>query len=299
MTNYKKSFCLLLGATLFMGSLGMAWADDCSVISATIGQERVLMKKKALVDAALATCPADPGIAYQNGYVLERLRKYQEALDSYKKAITLDPGYAKAYFSVGDIYILQKDYEKAVEAYSEGLLRDPGDERAKSSLAEALVNVKGKGGKVKEVKVQAVSPAPIEKETKTADSSKSVKEEPLQYLLAPIIRLDIPFHEKTAVLSQEAKDVLSVVVGQAMNRDDMRNSQFEIGGYTDNTGDASKNDDISKQRAVAVQKFLTDNFAIGADRLKTAYHGAKNPKVANDSPAKREINNRVAFAKVK
>ena len=96
---------------------------------------------------------------------------------------------------------------------------------------------------------------------------------------APILRLQVPFFKKTTDISQDARDVLAVVVGQAMNRRDMADSRFEVGGHTDNTGEAAKNKEISKKRAEATRSYLTDNFGIKADRLQVAYHGEKKPLV--------------------
>ncbi len=119
-----------------------------------------------------------------------------------------------------------------------------------------------------------------------------------KFAVAPITRLNVPFHQKSIDLSQDAQDVLSVVVGQAMNRKDIRGNSFEVGGHTDNLGDAGKNYDISKKRAINVKKYLTEGFGIDSSRLKLAYHGQKKSKVPNNSPANQAINRRVDFIKI-
>jgi outer membrane protein OmpA-like peptidoglycan-associated protein len=78
----------------------------------------------------------------------------------------------------------------------------------------------------------------------------------------------------------------------------MRSSGFEIGGHTDNLGNADRNYDISKKRAIVVQKYLTEGFGIAPDRLKLAYHGQKKPIVPNNSPANQKLNRRVDFSKI-
>lgn len=149
MDCHKTTSPLLVGAVLLLVGFGssVALAADCKELHDGIRNERGLMKKKALVDAALEECPKDPDIVYQSGYMFERLRKYKAALASYQKAISLDIGYAKAYFSVGDIEALQHNYGKAAKAYMEGLRYEPGDERAKRSFAEARVKYKEATGK--------------------------------------------------------------------------------------------------------------------------------------------------------
>lgn len=273
-----------------MVSLGntVAIAADCEGMHDAISKERVLIKKKTQVEAAVGQCPGHPGIAYQHGYVLERFRKYKEALAGYNRAIEIDPGYAKAYFSIGDIHVLQNNYEKAVKAYQDGLQQEPGDARAINSLNAILAKHKVPAGVNSNIEV--ISAKPVGKGGNLADNSKSAPNKARQYTVIPVTRLEIPFEAQTAVLSQEARDVLSVVVGQAMNRADMSDSKFEVGGHTENLGSEKKNDDIARKRAVTVQKYLVENFAISDKRLTTVGHGSKKPKSG--------MNSRVDFARI-
>jgi outer membrane protein OmpA-like peptidoglycan-associated protein len=309
MINYKKTYALLVGAVLLLTGLGrgLASAADCGALHEAIRQERVLVNKRTLVEAALKSCPNDPDIYYQNGYILERLRKYADAMASYRKAIALEPGYAKAYFSLADILALQNDYGEAVAAYREGLRHDPGDERAKGSLDAVLAKYQEDSGQ-KDLAVPvspavpAVSAVPAVPAVPVIEAQKTAPPKAVavtsDFAVAPIVRLEIPFSQKTAALSRDAQDVLSVVVGQAMKRENMRSNKFEIGGHTDNQGDANKNYEISKERAEAVKDFLVEGFSIEPGRLKLAYHGPKKPKAPNDSPANQELNRRVDFTRL-
>lgn len=292
---YGSLTFVMLSAVCLIGEV--AGAADCKALYEAVHQERVLMKKEALVKEALRVCPDDPDISYQNGYILERLRKYEEALAAYKKTIDLDPGYAKAYFSLGDIKASLKNYEEAAAAYREGLRHDPGDKRARSSLQEALAKFDESATPLTPVsqgKPLVPGDGGEEDRPKADIPQKAAKKAP-QHAVAPIARLSIPFPEKTTELSQEARDVLSVVVGQAMNRDDMLDNRFEVGGHTDNRGAVGSNIEIAGKRAEAVKKYVTEGFGIDPKRLKTAAHGPKKPKVPNDSSENRGINNRVDF----
>ena len=303
MGNMRIACALVAWAVLMLvGSLdGVAVAADCKVLKESIRKERTLMKKKALIEDAMKSCPKDADIVYQNGYSYERLRKYEEAIQYYRKAISLDNGFAKAYFSIGDIQMLLKNYQEAVDSYISGLKHSPSDRRARASLNEARQKYRSLTGKeapdAPEAKSVASSPpasAPkVQAKTAPKKTSGSVS-----FAEAPILRLQVPFYKKTSNLSQDAKDVLSVVVGQAMNRSDMRDSKFEIGGHTDNQGNASKNYEISKGRANTVHKYLTKDFGIAPTRFKVAYHGQKKPRVPNSSAANKKINRRVEFTKI-
>ena len=279
---------------------GVAVAADCKAFNDSIRKERTLMKKKALIEDAMKACPKDAEIVYQNGYTFERLRKYEDAMLYYRKAIALDSGLAMAYFSAGDIQMLLKNYQEAVDSYIAGLKHAPSDKRARNSLDEARQKYRGLTGKeapnASPVASAVVAPAATAKgqpksAPKKAKGTTSVAE-------APILRLQVPFHKKTSDLSQDAKDVLSVVVGQAMKRPDMQGSSFEVGGHTDNQGNASKNYEISKKRANAVHQYLTKDLGGDANLFKVAYHGQKKPMVANSSAANKEMNKRVDFTKL-
>ena len=300
MTKTTKIYGLFLTISVLLAAgplASVAPAADCKALEMSIRKERNLIKKKTMIADAIKACPNDAGIFYQEGYSNERLRKYEEAVQSYKKAISIDPAFAKAYFSIGDVQMLLKNYKEAASYYQKGLGHAPGDGRAEASLREARSKLGVLTGKV--------SPPPAPAKPAVASSKKAEKKKAVakpkvavSYIDAPIMRLQVPFHKKTATLSQEAKDVLGVVVGQAMSRKDMAGVSFEVGGHTDNLGDASKNYEISKQRANNVQKYLKDDFGVTQTRLKPAYHGQKKPKVSNSSPANQKLNRRVEFTKL-
>jgi outer membrane protein OmpA-like peptidoglycan-associated protein len=70
-----------------------------------------------------------------------------------------------------------------------------------------------------------------------------------------------------------------------------------IEGYTDSSGDASHNMDLSRRRADAVKAVLVSQFGIDAARLTTAGLGASKPIASNDTPQGRAENRRVEFVK--
>ncbi|MBU0480242.1 MAG: OmpA family protein [Proteobacteria bacterium] len=305
MTRKFQVISGLVLVTHFVGLVAVSnvFSADCKVLYDNIRKERTLMKKKDMAGEGVKACPNDVAIVYEYGYTMERLRKYEDALDQYKKAVELDSSYAKAYFSVGDIQMLLKNYREAVVAYQLGLQHDSADERAKASLKDARAKYKQATGNEPPApppplkKAVAAKVTPVE--VAPAETKKEVKPTPapMVHAEAPIIRLDVPFSKKSATLSQDALDVLSVVVGQAMNRPDMKNVRFEIGGHADDVGDAPQNEEVSKKRAEAVRDYLLENFGVSGDRLSVAAYGHKRPKVPNTSPENQELNRRVGFSR--
>ncbi len=72
------------------------------------------------------------------------------------------------------------------------------------------------------------------------------------------------------------------------------NMTIEIGGHTDNTGDAASNQALSAERANAVKGYLVGK-GVAAGRLQTQGYGQSKPAESNDTEAGREKNRRIEF----
>lgn len=73
--------------------------------------------------------------------------------------------------------------------------------------------------------------------------------------------------------------------------------KFEIGGHTDNDGDAPANLKLSQDRADAVRLALID-LGIDGARLTTKGYGLTKPISENDSPEGKANNRRVEFVRI-
>jgi len=61
------------------------------------------------------------------GYAYLQLGKMVEAIDEYKQAVAVQPGYVVAWNNLGDAYKRSKDYKNALEAYETTLRADAGN----------------------------------------------------------------------------------------------------------------------------------------------------------------------------
>jgi len=95
-------------------------------------------------------------------------------------------------------------------------------------------------------------------------------------------------------LKPESAPVLKAVL-RALEKNP--NLKLEIDGYTDSTGDAAHNQDLSKRRAEAIRSVLVSEFAVDASRLTANGFGAAKPVASNDTPEGRAQNRRVEFVK--
>lgn len=72
----------------------------------------------------------------------------------------------------------------------------------------------------------------------------------------------------------------------------------EIDGYTDNSGDAAHNEQLSKERADAVANYLKSKGVVLGDRFNTHGFGAANPIADNSTEEGREENRRVTIRRI-
>lgn len=95
-------------------------------------------------------------------------------------------------------------------------------------------------------------------------------------------------------LRPESAPVLKMVAGALQKNPNLK---LQIQGYTDSTGDAEHNRDLSHRRADAVRTVLVAQFGIDVGRLTSDGMGAANPIASNDTADGRAQNRRVEFVK--
>jgi outer membrane protein OmpA-like peptidoglycan-associated protein len=92
---------------------------------------------------------------------------------------------------------------------------------------------------------------------------------------APAVALDVKFALNSAVLSDEAKDLIKQVA-LAINSDQLGRARFLLEGHTDTTGTPAYNLSLSKQRAAAVREALIKDYGVKSARLRTLGRGQDN-----------------------
>ena len=74
--------------------------------------------------------------------------------------------------------------------------------------------------------------------------------------------------------------------------------KVKVIGHTDSDGDANKNMELSKKRALAVKNALSTEFKVDASRLETDGKGASQPSESNTTTEGKANNRRVEFIKL-
>ena len=104
----------------------------------------------------------------------------------------------------------------------------------------------------------------------------------------------INFDTDSDRLKPDSAPVVKSIAGALIKNPNLK---LAINGYTDSTGNADHNIDLSKRRAAAVKAVLVSQFGIDASRLSTDGFGPKDPIASNDTADGRAQNRRVEFVK--
>jgi outer membrane protein OmpA-like peptidoglycan-associated protein len=86
--------------------------------------------------------------------------------------------------------------------------------------------------------------------------------------------LKIQFASNSAELSGASRGTLDALA-EAMNRDELRDLRFEIGGHTDAKGSDKYNEELSRKRAASVVAYLGKGKGVERARLKAVGYGEK------------------------
>ena len=106
---------------------------------------------------------------------------------------------------------------------------------------------------------------------------------------------NILFYMGTTSLLEESYPELNVIVDFLKNNPKV---EIELGGHTDNRGDAKKNLILSQQRVEKIKSYLV-SAGISPRRIKGKGFGGTKPIATNDSEQARKLNRRVEFVILK
>ncbi|WP_248745547.1 OmpA family protein [Pseudomonas sp. MWU12-2037] len=106
---------------------------------------------------------------------------------------------------------------------------------------------------------------------------------------AALNQYKVLFDTAQDILSPASQTALDALVATAKQCPD---EQFEVDGYTDNTGNAAFNLGLSKRRADAVVSYLAKH-GVTREHLKAAGFGEADPVASNDTPEGQAQNRRI------
>jgi len=114
--------------------------------------------------------------------------------------------------------------------------------------------------------------------------------------LGTTVKLDLVlFTRGTTEFLEESYEQLDLMIQMMKDNPTM---EIELGGHTDNVGNARLNKKLSQERVDAVVKYFIDK-GIEAKRLSGKGYGGSKPIASNDNEETRRLNRRVEFTVVK
>ena len=85
---------------------------------------------------AIGINPDDAEAHYGLGIIYDRLNRYDDSIASFKEAIRVNPDYTEAHYKLGSIYSILKRYDDAIAPYKEVIRIKPNDAVAHSDLGD-------------------------------------------------------------------------------------------------------------------------------------------------------------------
>lgn len=150
LTQTKKKRALDLARSNRLDEARVLYAEVCSkdksdaeswfMLGAINGQLGQFDDAERCLRQAISLQPSAE--AHDNlGLVLQARGKFDEALASHRQALRLRPGFARAYFSLGNAYRQMNDFTSAAENYRQASKLQPGFFEALNNLGAALLQL--------------------------------------------------------------------------------------------------------------------------------------------------------------
>lgn len=115
-------------------------------------------------------------------------------------------------------------------------------------------------------------------------------------LVTALNLMNIYFDTGSATITRDSQETLAAAAKAIAAAP--AGTRIEVGGHTDNTGDAAANQTLSEQRAQAVVARLGE-LGVGSAQLTAKGHGQTTPRADNDTEEGRAQNRRIEFTVLK
>ncbi len=154
-----------------------------------------------------------------------------------------------------------------------------------------------------EIKIYRTNPLNFDTDGGSVDDKEEVDrgtdpnnpaDDKVKKVLAPVVLEGLTFPSGTSDVSPESEKALMEVFNTLTS---YPNITVELRGYTDNTGSASANLDLSQRRANSVKNWLV-NKGIDPTRIRAIGFGEANPIADNNTNEGRRLNRRIEFVQV-
>ncbi|MFZ5765484.1 MAG: OmpA family protein [Thermodesulfobacteriota bacterium] len=303
---------LVVGLLLFFSFLvpvgAPCLAGECDGIVAELARLTGLLERRDFLEKVIGRCPEDHRLHYAYGQTMERLRRYDEALLAYRKAVEIKPDCAEGYLAMGEVYLCLGKNDEALALLDQGLSLDPHNIWGKRSYARACRLIEKVGDRIDEaadpvtvsspVPQLPAHPAPEKMPAGAPSASGGIPPAVPAMIASSAVIVSIRFPSRGNELSAEAAAELQQAFCSPDAAAMFAADRFEIAGHTDDNGDIDHNMLLSRVRAEKVRDYLVKRCQIAPERLTVIGHGSTQPVVANDSRDHRRMNRRVEIRRI-
>jgi tetratricopeptide (TPR) repeat protein len=116
---YRRIWIVIL-ALLLLATLGLSPPEFCAQASPS-------PRAKPATDTDTSQAEyLTPKQLLEQGNDLGQRGKWDEAIQRYRRALTMQPGYAEAHYNLGNAFAAQHKIDQALEEYQEALRLKPG-----------------------------------------------------------------------------------------------------------------------------------------------------------------------------
>jgi len=150
----RQALALAPGDFLVMGAIG-----------AVLRKEHRLVEALAILDRVVAAEPRHSAAWLERGYTLEALKSETAAVESYQRALALDPGLAPALGKLADIAARRGEADKAREHAVRALSIDPLQPSA--TFAMATMEIEKRDGASAEARLERLLKSALKDEDRT------------------------------------------------------------------------------------------------------------------------------------
>ncbi|HYW17427.1 MAG TPA: sulfotransferase [Allosphingosinicella sp.] len=150
----REALALVPGDVMILGSIG-----------AVLRKENRFDEALAVLDRVVAAEPRHSAAWLERGYTLEALRSEPEAVESYSRALALDPGLAPALGKLADIAARRGDRAVALSQAERALAIDPKNPAA--TFALATMEIEARDGEPAAARLEALLASGLDGDDRT------------------------------------------------------------------------------------------------------------------------------------
>ncbi len=204
---------------------------------------------------------------------LQRKAKLDEARDLFQRALGLRPGLPRVNMAFGTLYMVGGDYASAEVKFQQAV--------SKLERLLEIVSNEQKRRAYGSLLRRARDGLQVARSLKTGMANELSEEELLLRFLPtkanerPRIPFKIQFAFDSPSLEPDGRKILDRVA-RVLSRPVFDGSVYEVGGHTDQCGDANYNQLLSEKRAKVVRKYLVTK-GVPSSRLQARGYGKAAP----------------------